>query len=322
VLAALASVLVCAVLLARLLARRGVLREIRALGFQPPVREVFAFTGPLIVHDLRFILGTAAAVLIVGHVHGPDEVATLKAVLPVAMLNLVVFQSFRHLLTPLASRLRARGDGHGLNEAYCLSSLWIAVLSFPAFLVTFAFSKSCLAMLYGARYEHAWPILAALSAGYYFSAALGFNSVTLRMFGRSAFILKGDLVSSLSALGLTLALTPSLGSFGAALSLCATLIGLNLYYQAGLAIAGGIHLFEWRWLRVYLLLVGTAVACTLLEQLLGPPPLVGVAIAVVASATVVRGSLGPLQFARTFPEAVRHPIARWFFTGERSGAPA
>jgi len=320
--AAAVSVLFCAYLLFRMVSGAEVLQVVRGEAMAFPVKKVFGFTLPLVVSDLRVVFGSAAAVLVVEHFHGTVEVAALRGVMPVALLNAVVFQSFKPLFMPLASRLVARQDHRGLNDLYGLSTVWIAVLTFPVFLATFAFSRSCLLTLYGPKYEQAALMLSVLSAGYYFSAALGFNCDTLRILGRSRYIVTVDLVGAVSGLVLTLLLTPHFGALGGALSISAMFIGLNACYQVGLANAVGSRLLEWRWFRTYLLLAVATLSSSLVQYFLAPRPILVLALAAVVSLVVLKASLASLDVENTFPQVVRHPLARRFLLGARSGAAA
>lgn len=310
VVAAVVSVGVCTLLLLRMLAGRHILSRFRRARLTWPVKAVSSFTAPLIVSDLRVALGSAAAVLIVEHFRGTLEVATLRAVLPISMLNLMVLQSFKQLFTPLASRMIARKDDAGLSDLYRQSTLWIAVLTFPVLLATFSFSRPLLVLLYGHRYEEASAVLAILSIGYYFSAALGFNGLTLRMLGRSRFTIITDLIGAVVGCGVTVLLVPRFGATGAAVSISATLIVLNIVYQIGLDRTTDLNLLHWRSMKVYLLLASGAATGLVVQQVLNPPIYASIAVAAAVAGGVTAFSIASLDFGGIFPELLRHRVAR------------
>jgi O-antigen/teichoic acid export membrane protein len=96
--------------------------------------------------------------------------------LPAAQLNQLACSAFLLLFTPHAARLFARGDRTGVGRLYWQTTVWIAVVSFPIFLLTFALAKPLTLLLFGDRYESSAVLLAILAFGYYFQAALGFNA--------------------------------------------------------------------------------------------------------------------------------------------------
>ena len=90
--------------LGRVLRDRGVLRQFRSTQVRVPVREVFGFRLPLVSSDVVVALRTSLVILLLEYFHSTSDVAVYRAVLPVAQLNIVVYQSFRLLFTPAAWR--------------------------------------------------------------------------------------------------------------------------------------------------------------------------------------------------------------------------
>ncbi|MFN8476214.1 MAG: hypothetical protein U0074_00090 [Kouleothrix sp.] len=64
------------------------------------------------------------------------------------------------------------------------TAVWTSVLSFPIFALTFSMANPLTVILYGQKYASSAVLLALLSFGYYFNAALGFNGLTLKVYGR------------------------------------------------------------------------------------------------------------------------------------------
>src|SRR5882762_380357 len=131
--ASISGVIICALTLLRELNNQGLLQKFNFHTIQYPAREVFGFTIPLLSSDLVFMLRSSLVVLLVEHFRGTIDVAAFRAVLPVAMLNMIVYQNFAYLFTPLASRMFVRNDREGINQLYWQTAVWIAVISFPIF---------------------------------------------------------------------------------------------------------------------------------------------------------------------------------------------
>jgi O-antigen/teichoic acid export membrane protein len=308
VVASVAGLVICVLVLIKMVSPNTIVRQERPVAGTLLVRQLFAFAAPLVVSELRLVAGPAAAVLLLEHFWGTAEVANFRAILPLATLNMIVFESFKHLFPPMAARLVAREDHRGLDELYCQTAVWIAIMSFPIFIVTCAFSQTLITLAYGERYAHAAPLLSLMAGGYYVSAALGFNGVTLRMFGRARYMVAVDLIGSVGGLILSAALIPAFGALGAAISVAGTLVVLNVLYQHGLHKAIAIRLAEWRWLRAYVTLGGGAVLSFLIQRAMASHPYVAVVFASSVCLIALRMSVTSLPIAHTFPELLRN---RW-----------
>jgi O-antigen/teichoic acid export membrane protein len=275
-----------------------------------PVREIFTFSVPLLSTDVVLILKGSMVVLLLEFFHGTTGVADFRAVLPVAGLNLVVLHSFKFLFTPLAARLFARDDQQGINNLYWQTAVWIAVFSFPVFALTFSLAEPLTVLLFGQRYAQSGVILALLSLGSYFNAALGFNAYTLRVYGKVAYIVAIDFLSAVIVLALCLWLIPLYGAFGAAVAASAGLVIYNVLNHAGLLLGTGIDLFQGRYLKVYASIGFTAVTLLLIQRLAQPSIITGVILAAVASLFLIRFNRRVLDVTTMFPEVGRIPLLR------------
>ena len=273
-----------------------------------PVLELLAFAIPLLSLDVAHLVqGTLDVVILEWH-HGPAEVAALRAVQPVSRLNGLIFLNFALLFTPLVGRLFARGDREGIGDVYWLISSWLAVVSFPLFMLTFALAQPLTLLLFGDAYAGSAPIMAILSLGYYVNAALGLNSETLRVFGRIRYLVVGALGTASLNLALLLVLVPPLGALGAAISDATTLLALNLYNQIGLRMAVGIAAFDRNYASVYVSILVVALAVAIIQLALAPPPVVILLLVVITALAVLRINRSVLRVDETFPELLRVPL--------------
>src|SRR5690606_26752430 len=102
------------------------------------------------------------AILLLEYFRSTTAVAEYRAVLPIAGLNLVVFEAFGFLFMPLAARLYARRDGKAIDDLYWRTSMLISVLTFPVLAVSCALAGPITVFLFGADYAGAAPLLAIL----------------------------------------------------------------------------------------------------------------------------------------------------------------
>ena len=307
VLASTFGVVVYGCMLVRTL-RRGVLRGVRGSELEFPGREIFGFALPLLAVDALFLLQNTANVVMLAHFGSATDVADYRAVQPAAHLNMLVMTSFTLLFTPLASRLFVRGDSDGVNELYWRTAVWIAVCSFPLFAATFAVASPITVGLFGERYDGAGAILALLSLGYYCNAALGFNGLTLRVYGLVRYVVVISVVAAVVNVALNLVFIPSHGAIGAGIATAATMLAHNVLKQAGLRRGTGISVFERRHGRVYVVIGITTAVLLAAQWALSPGPAVAVLLVAVASGAVLALSRRSLRIGDIFPELLRVPV--------------
>lgn len=299
-----------AVVLYRTLEKSGLLARLREQRVRPPVRELFTFSAPLLMSDIVFALRTSVTVLLLGILTSAEEVADYRAVLPVAVQMLFVATSFRLIFTPGASRLFARNDATGLNDLYWQTASWIALLTFPVFIVGLALGEPVAVLLFGERYAGTGIILSILVLGHYISAATGFNSLMLRVFGRVRYMMTVDLVTAVGCLIATILLIQEFGALGAAVATAATLIVQNAWYQWGLRTRSTVHAFDRRFTRAYLSIIVGALGMLAIVAVTDPPLIVGLLWAAAISIIVLLVNRSTLRVLETYPELARLPFLR------------
>lgn len=298
------------VMLERMLRSEGLFDRFSLSTMQIPAREVFGFTIPLLTSDLVYMVMNTSDVVLLGHYGGATDVAAFRVVMPAATLNQLVLSSFTLLFTPLAARMFARHDEEGINRLYWQTAIWMAVLSFPIFALTFSLAQPVTSTLFGARYADSATYLALLSFAYYFNAALGFNGLTLKVFGRLRYIVSINIFVALVNLGVNLLLIPRYGPLGAAIGTTSTLVLHNVLKQAGLLLGTGVKLFRRSDLAVYVSIAVAAGFVLAIQLALTPPAVVGFGIAALASLAVIAYNRSALRAAETFPELRRFRIVR------------
>ncbi|MGH2725739.1 MAG: flippase, partial [Actinomycetota bacterium] len=220
--------------LIRMLGRTGMLQRFRSAPIDIPVREVLAFTIPLLTSDLLYSVMTTSDAILLARWRGAEDVASFRVVQPAARLNQLVLTSFALLFTTVAARLFARRAKRELGHLYWQTAVWMAVLAFPMFAVTFALARPVTGTLYGARYEDSAVIMSLLSFGYYFNVVLGFNGLMLKVVGKLRAVVAINAIALAVNLILNIVLIRAYGALGAAIGTAATLVVHNLLKQGAL----------------------------------------------------------------------------------------
>ncbi len=305
-----------ALLLTQIFHARGLLRRSLFRSMSMPWREVFGFSLPLLSFDVVLALRSFVTVLFLQYFHSLEAVAVFRAVLPVAQLNAVVGESFRLLFTPVAARFFARDDGLAMEKLYWQTAAWVSLLSFPVFAVTFFVAEPLAVFLFGQAYAGAGSALAILSLSYFFNAAVGFNTLTLRVFGNVRSIVGIDLATAAVSLVLTALLVVPYGAVGGALAMGGALVIQNVLYQWVLSRVTGISALPARYRRVYSTIVITALSLKVVAALVSVSLVTGLVLAAIASGLVFWLNRDLLDIQKTFPEIQRVP-----FVGQLLGAP-
>lgn len=294
-------------LLRRVLARKGLLPALDLRRMSASPRSLFGLSLPLLSTDILMAIETPMVVMVLERCHGDLQVAELRAVAPVAGLCLLVFQNAKILFRPHAARLLARGDEAGLGELYWRSAAWMTVLTFPLFALCFFLAEPLTVAMFGAAYAQAGVLLAILAAGNFVNAALGMNTFTLQVHARSWQVLRINVASGLSGLGLCLWLVPRFGAVGGAASTAAAIVIRNLLYQGALIATTKIGRFPREVLRVYGSVL-SAVVLLVSTQLVCASPLVVAPAVLSASLFLPWFNRRFLDIRGTFPELARFAL--------------
>ena len=285
---------------------------------QFPIKEIFGFSTPLLTSNFVYMIRTQLVVILLEHFRNTLDVASYRAVQPVADLNTTVIQSFGVLFMPTMARMFARKDSEGIDDLYWQSAVWISVISFPIFLLTFSLAQPLTLLLFGERYAQSGWIMAVLAFGYYFNAALGFNADTLRIYGKLRYTVIIDFIAMFISIALNLILIPRYGAIGAAVGTCGTLVVYNIMNHVGLKFATEVNLFQWRYLRVYISIILGTLGLAVIQSSLALPIYIGVVLAGLISLLVLFINRSVLNLEHTFPELLRFRIIQLLLAPHRS----
>jgi O-antigen/teichoic acid export membrane protein len=247
------------------------------------------------------------APLLLGYFSDMSTVALYQVAIPLVALNTQVSQSFAMLFEPSASRVLARNDRQGLEHLYWRSAVWVAVLSFPGFAVSFAAAQPLTVMLYGERYASAAPILSLLAIGTFVDASVGFNDATLRVGGKIRWLMGVNAVGAALNVGLNLLLIPRMGALGAGIATGTAMLAYAILKQICLWLGTGVRGIHPDYARPYAVMAVLTLALVILR--IGWPAelrvlIPGVTLSVLVVVLLARATL---SISETFPELSRWP---------------
>jgi O-antigen/teichoic acid export membrane protein len=310
------GVLVYSGILVKLLRDTGFFSRASFVSISLPVREVFAFTIPILTSDLVYLVMNTSDAILLGRFGSLGDVAAFKVVQPAARLNQLVFTSFSLLFTPVAARLFSRQDRAGMDQLYWTTALWIAVLTFPIFVLLTSLGTPLTGLVYGERYEPSGTYLTLLSFGYYANAALGFNGLTLKVVGRIRYIVGINIAAAIANVALNLVLIPSFGALGAAIGTTATLLIFNALKHLGLR-PTGVRMMPEELTRIYVAIAAIPLALLGVQAVADVPIVVGLALGGIGSLVVVRLARPWLRAHEAFPRLMGLRVIRWVIGSDR-----
>jgi O-antigen/teichoic acid export membrane protein len=310
------GVLAYSAILVRLLRQTGFFSRASFASISLPVREVFAFTIPILTSDLVYLAMNTSDAVLLGRFGSLGDVAAFKVVQPAARLNQLVFTSFSLLFTPVAARLFARRDRAGMDQLYWTTALWIAVLTFPIFVLLTSLGTPLTGLVYGERYQSSGTYLTLLSLGYYANAALGFNGLTLKVVGRVKYIVGINIAAAIGNVALNLLLIPAFGALGAAIGTTTTLLAFNALKHIGLR-PTGVRLMPDELARTYAVIAAIPLALLAVQVVADPPIVVVLVLAGIGSLIVLRLARPWLRAHEAFPRLMKLRMIRWVIGSDR-----
>jgi O-antigen/teichoic acid export membrane protein len=277
-----------------------------------PFRQMLSFGLPLVSSDVLQALRATLVIVILEYLRTIEDVASFRAVVPVAQLNLAVMQSFKFLFLPTSSRLWAAKQKDAALDLYWHSAAWLAVGTFPIFITTFALARPLTTLLFGDSYSSSALLLAVLSLGYYINSAFGLNTQTVKAMGMVRAVGFIDGLTAAVAIGLNIWLISTWGAVGAAVSTATLFVLQNLFIHYTLAKAVGGLPMPTVYRGTYLSILFTTAAVMALQVVLGPPLAASICLVVIGCGTVFVVAKNSLDIGSTFPELARIPlVGRW-----------
>ena len=270
--------------------------------------EIYGFTLPMFLTGIVLIVRSQFIIIFMEFFNGVVAVAEYRAVEPVLRLITIVYDSFVYLYLPMVSRLFASSDDEGVDELYWRATAWMAIITFPVFLVTFSLSDSVVALLFPDEYSSSSLIMAVMAIGAYVDVVAGFNKDTLRAYNRIKYLMFVDILIMFIALISIFLFVPSLGALGGGIAYVVVIIFNNVLYHIGLVRFTSVRLFDFSYLSIYLTIIISAIALKLIQTYFALPLFITLPIVALISILILRANVMKLKVGETFPELLKVPI--------------
>ncbi|MDB4670836.1 oligosaccharide flippase family protein [Pirellulaceae bacterium] len=277
-----------------------------------PVRKIMLHGGSMLIGDLGFLLRGAIIPILIGIYFEATEVADYQSVFSLARLNQFVLLTFSILFIPHAARLSERGNIPEMQSLFESATLWIMILSFPFFSITFLGGDLLPILLFGGDYRSSGSILGWLAIAFFVNAAFGTSLRLIRAVGQVKNLVFADIMVTLFSLLVSLSLIPRFGALGAAYSMLASYLFQAMVYQIWAYRFTSVNPFSMRIIAPFLIGV---VFCLGMRSVLEQWQLTdsfGILAAILVSAIILILFAKKLAIEDAFPELGKLP----FFSGK------
>ncbi|WP_067503882.1 MATE family efflux transporter [Actinoplanes sp. TFC3] len=190
------------------------------LGRKPQSEDWHTFWGFALPRAASVAIDASSmwvGVLLTGALASQREAGVFAAVGRYTLAGLLIMQGLRVAIAPQLSRLLGADRRHEAAQVYRRTSLWIVLLSWPAYLLLAVFAPAFL-RLFGSQFESGATAMAVLAVAMLVNVGVGLVQTVLLMSGNS----RSHLLATVSGLGCNVAaafvLIPEHGALGAAVA--------------------------------------------------------------------------------------------------------
>lgn len=202
-------------------------------------RAYWRFTVPRAVASVAQIGMARLDILLVAALRGPTEAAIYVAATRFVVVGQLASQALGLSAQPHIAGAAARGDGRALDELYRLTTCWLVLMTWPAYLVSAAVAPE-LMQVFGDGYDNGVDVVLVMAAAMLVATASGMVDVFVNMAGRSSWTMITAFAGLVTMVVVDLVLIGPLGSIGAAIGWAAAIVVRNglslavLYRQVGM----------------------------------------------------------------------------------------
>jgi O-antigen/teichoic acid export membrane protein len=193
----------------------------------PPVREVLAYSLPLVLNQLLHQGIRQQEIFLLAYFLPAAQVGLYGAALKTAAAVTFILQATNAIFAPLLAELHGRGDLELMRRLYRTVARWCYTLGLPFFLAFVVFGSPLLS-LWGAEFAAAWPVLVVLGIGYLANVSTSAAGTLLVMGDRQNVELGNSVLALVLGLALDVLLIPRMGVMGAAVAAGASMTAVNV----------------------------------------------------------------------------------------------
>lgn len=203
-------------------------------------KSILKFSWPLFFVGFFNIALVQINTLILGYFRAASEVGIYGAAFRTAFLIPIGLESFNAIFAPIISDLYEKKESRKLGDLFKIATKWIFTISLPISLFLVIYAKPIL-QIWGKAYVDGSICLIILCIGQLINCSVGSVGYMITMIGKSKINLANMSAILLVNIALNLLLIPRLGIIGAAVSVTASLVLINIIRLAEVFFILKIH---------------------------------------------------------------------------------
>ncbi|MFA5876449.1 MAG: polysaccharide biosynthesis C-terminal domain-containing protein, partial [Candidatus Margulisiibacteriota bacterium] len=188
-------------------------------------RALFVYSVPFL--PLNLTRGDRVILLITAYFLLPAQIGILGVALKIAALSQVILTGLNFVFRPLVAKLYAANNLGELASIYKSITRWIFLLTLPLSYIMIFYPAAVLS-IFGEKFSGGALALTIVAVGYLFEYGTSATQVIINMTGKSWLSLFNQLCYFLLIAILGVGLIPTYGTTGAAATIAAAIILINL----------------------------------------------------------------------------------------------
>ena len=213
------------------------------------MKKLVAFSLPLALGELSWLLLLWTDVLILGYFQPADEVGVYRAAAMTSLLLIIFCNSFGTIFGPVIANLYNQNQHRQMEKLFETVTRWSFSLTLPIFLILCLTGEDLL-RIFGEDFTEGWVPLVILGGGYLMVAATGSVHNMLVMSGHQYLKLRGDIILAISNIGMNILLIPRWGMIGAAVATAISIGGVHILRIFQVYRVLGVQPYSWSYLKV------------------------------------------------------------------------
>ena len=217
--------------------------------FSPAAKELMIFSLPLFATAIISLIMNWTGLLLLGTLRTTGDVGFYHVAAPFATFVGFPLGALIVTFVPIFSGLYGKGKLKEMRNNYKTVTKWIAVATFPVFILFFLFTELTITVIVGPNYLPSTNVLRVLCIAYIFSNFMGPCEGVLIAMGKSRFMMLSTLVAAILNIALCLILIPQYSYLGVAFGTGISIIVFNIIKTLKIYMDGKIKPLGWNLIK-------------------------------------------------------------------------
>ncbi|MEP9410016.1 MAG: flippase [Candidatus Brocadia sp.] len=192
------------------------------------IKKLIHYSAPLLFTGFISFLIQWTAVIMLGFMNTPAEVAIYRAASQIPVFLVLILSASGAIYAPAVAELHYLGQRERMERIFKTTTRWVFVLTLPISLILVFSSREVMALFGSGYIEDGASVLIILAIAQFINCVTGGVAFTLSMTGKQHLEMINTFATLFLSIVLNYLLIPKYGSFGAAVATGVSLSVMNL----------------------------------------------------------------------------------------------